>query len=189
MLRACVVSVAASLQLLAMTGRIVVCLFDAVVDEWWTFCEPAEGLELRLLLNWLSMLVDDNTLLTPLRVFKLDCAPNPVGWTSVMVVVFVHKPKVWNLSVIPAGLMLQDLGIPVTWLATMQFASVPLNVKFRWELVAGASEDVPPVDFNLPVRMLMMPHTSRSPPVRMRRIWHDLAVRLLTPCSPEVGHA
>ena len=172
-----------------MTARIVVCLFDAVIDDWWTFCEPAEGLELRLLLNWLSMLLDNHTLLTPLRVFKLDCAPNTVGWNELMVIVFVHEPKMWNLSVIPAGPMIRDLGIPVSWLATLQFASVPQNVRFKWDVVAGVTEDVHSLDFLLPVRLLMKSHTSHSPPVRLRRIWSSLAARHVTPYSPEERHA
>ncbi len=53
-----------------MTSRVVVCLFDAQLDEWWTCSEPAAELELRLVLNWLAMLNGDGSTVVPLRFFQ-----------------------------------------------------------------------------------------------------------------------
>ncbi len=73
-----------------MTSRTAICLFDALRDEWWTWCQPLGSLELGHVLSWMAMLHGDDTMLQPLRVFKAGCSHNTVGWRVVVVVVFIR---------------------------------------------------------------------------------------------------
>ena len=168
-----------------MSARLVGCFFDALADEWWSFCEPVVELELRLVLNWMAMLHGDDSKLVPLRVFKLECGPNPLRWLNVMVVVFIHQPKLWNVTQLPVQLMIRDLGLPVTWTVSQRLPSVPVTVRFKWDTAVGISRDGDVIDVDLPIRQLMLTYMTHSPPSKLRDSWKLLASAQATPCSPE----
>ena len=168
-----------------MSARFVVCLFDAVGDEWWSFCQPVVNLELRLVLNWMAMLHGDDSMLVPLRVFKLECGPNPFRWLNVMVIVFVRQPKLWNVAQLPVQLMVQDLGLPTTWTFPQHLPPVPVTVRFKWDTAVGLSHERDPIDVDLSIRQLMQTYMTHSPPASVRTSWMHLAAAHLTPCSPE----
>ncbi len=131
------------------------------------------------------MLNGEDSILVPLRSFKLECAPNPYRWIAVLVVVVMHQPMQRHHFVLPLVPILHDLGLPSTWSPASRLPTVPLNVRFKWDTVTGASEEVQRIDMFLPLRIHMHPYMTHSPPARLRGSWRTLVALQATPCSPD----
>ena len=166
-----------------MARRCVALVYDACLDAWWFCCEPVVSIDARCLMSWIACLDGSVREFVPVRILTLLCDVNTMGWTQVCVFVVSSRPKVWTFQRPAIHNIVFDLGFPVGWLPSDLWPSVPVHVRFRWELALGSIVDE--IDMSATIRIWGRPYRTHMPPAALRADWRVLAAPISSPCTPE----
>ena len=97
--------------------------------------------------------------------------------------VVTSRAKVWTFQRPSIPFIVYDLGFPLGWLPSDPWPSVPIHVRFFWELAMGLVIDE--IDLSATIQTCVRQYHNHMPPSALRAVWHDLAAPICSPCSPE----